>query len=168
MRDGRRRGLASAVARLLPCAFTVPDLHKLHTKEERPLVASAPGWCLWRLRLPLPDPADVVDAHAPGVEVEAHAHHVEARVLWEGDVRHDGGVHAHGGAARGDLTVTHPLDWTSSSVSSHPSVGTGRTQTVTGRSPSMQDSTSSHGVASTWEKPTCSSVSAATAMQSRA
>ena len=73
-------------------------------------MASAPGWCLWRSRLPLPDPADVVDAHAPSAEVEAHAHHVEARVLWEGDVRHDGGAHAHGGAARGDLTVTHPLD----------------------------------------------------------
>ena len=36
MRDGRRRGLASAVARPRPRALMASDLHKLNTKEKRP------------------------------------------------------------------------------------------------------------------------------------
>ena len=36
MRDGRRRGLASAVARPRSRALMALDLHKHHTKEKRP------------------------------------------------------------------------------------------------------------------------------------
>jgi len=57
------------------------------------MVGSAPDVryaCPW---LRLPRPADVVDAHAPGIEVDAHAHDVEAQVGWQGAVGRERAAH---------------------------------------------------------------------------
>ena len=111
MRDGRRRGLASAVARRRPRALMAPDLHKLNTKGKAlPVVGSAPDARCMRPWLRLPRPADVVDAHAPGVEVDAHAHDVEAQVGWQGAVGCERAAHAERRPVRDHVVVDERLE----------------------------------------------------------
>ena len=84
--------MASAVARPRPRALMASDLHKYHTKGKRPpMVASAP-------------------AHAPGVEVDAHAHDVEAQVGWQGAVGRERAANAEGRPVRYDVLVYERLE----------------------------------------------------------
>ena len=74
------------------------------------MVASAPDARCVRPWLRLPRPAHVVDAHAPGVEVDAHAHDVEAQVGWQGSLGRERAAHAERGAVRDDALVDERLE----------------------------------------------------------
>ena len=73
------------------------------------MVASAPDARYVRPWLRLPRPADVVDAHAPGIEVDAHAHDVEAQALWQGAVGRERAAHAERRPVRDDVLVDKRL-----------------------------------------------------------
>ena len=108
------------------------------------MVGSAPDArcaCPW---LRLPRPADVVDAHAPGVEVDAHAHDVEAQALWQGFLGRERTAHAERRPVRDDVLVDERLEVVERHLETlyrHGQHGNGD-----GGSPSEQASTSSKGV----------------------